>query len=125
MSSSSEAAGANGSPRPRVAFLGPLGTYSHQAAIEFFGGECELLPQGTIADVFTTLSSSFPSASPSPPLFGLVPIENSSFGPVLETSDQLRTTQLSVRGMVALRVGHALLGSRERSGVKRVYSHEQ
>ncbi|GAA5914728.1 hypothetical protein JCM6882_002725 [Rhodosporidiobolus microsporus] len=128
MSSASSSAAINGTARPRVAFLGPLGTYSHQAATEFFGDECDLLPQPTIADVFTAVSSpSSPSAQR--PTFGLVPIENSSFGPVAETSDQLRTTALSVRGMIALRVGHALLASKEAKGdtegVKRVYSHEQ
>lgn len=60
-------------------------------------------------------------------LYGLVPIENSSIGSVLETMDALRDTQLAVREMVALKIGHALLG---RAGVvqervKRVYSHEQ
>ncbi|GAA5946380.1 hypothetical protein JCM10213_006547 [Rhodosporidiobolus nylandii] len=122
-STTSAAAATNGaSPAPRVAFLGPLGTYSHQAATDFFGPSCELVPQPRLADVFTAVSSS--SAT-----YGLVPIENSSFGPVAETTEQLRTTELSVRGMIALRIGHALLSSKEASGetekVKRVYSHEQ
>ncbi|GAA6033629.1 hypothetical protein JCM8097_004357 [Rhodosporidiobolus ruineniae] len=109
------------SPRPRVAFLGPLGTYSHQAATDFFGFEVDLVPQARIADVFQATSSSSTA-------FGLVPLENSSFGPVAETMDSLRTTRLSARGMTSLRVGHALLGAQGRVGegeVKRVYSHEQ
>lgn len=59
--------------------------------------------------------------------FGVVPIENSSFGPVVETMDQLRVTELAVRGMTALRIGHALLASKraEKGKAKRVYSHEQ
>ncbi|POY73631.1 hypothetical protein BMF94_3165 [Rhodotorula taiwanensis] len=82
----------NGTKRPRVAFLGPLGTYSHQA------------------------------------MYGVVPIENSSFGPVAETTEQLRTSELALKGMTALRIGHALLASREADRdrpPKRVYSHEQ
>lgn len=73
-----------------------------------------------VADVFTAVSSG--SAS-----YGVVPIENSSFGPVAETTEQLRTTELSVRGMLALRIGHALMASRkaEKGKLKRVFSHEQ
>lgn len=46
--------------------------------------------------------------------------------------DQLRTTELSVRGMIRLKIGHALLSSRGvakdeegKKRMKRVYSHEQ
>ncbi|GAA6014885.1 hypothetical protein JCM10207_002212 [Rhodosporidiobolus poonsookiae] len=121
MTTSKEAAEATPS-RPRVAFLGPLGTYSHQATNQFFGDDCHLVPQACISDVFTAVST-FSTT------YGLVPIENSSFGPVAETMDQLRTTQLSVRGMTSLRIGHALLSCREapkeRVRMKRVYSHEQ
>ncbi|GAA5964836.1 hypothetical protein JCM3765_005797 [Sporobolomyces pararoseus] len=111
----------------RISFLGPLGTYSHQAATDFFGTDpnFELLPVERIADVFGSVSSSSSE-------FGIVPIENSSFGPVIETSDQLRSTSLSVRGMIRLKIGHSLLSSqgvaRDEEGkrkMKRVYSHEQ
>lgn len=75
--------------------------------------------------MFTSVASSISD-------FGVVPIENSSFGPVIETMDQLRTTELSVRGMIRLKIGHALLSSRGvardeqgKKRMKRVYSHEQ
>ncbi|GAA5844006.1 hypothetical protein JCM9279_003701 [Rhodotorula babjevae] len=118
--STSAAASRSSPPPPRVAFLGPLGTYSHQATTDFFGGECDLVPQPRIADVFTAVSTGETA-------FGVVPIENSSFGQVVETMDQLRATELSVRGTTALRIGHALLASKraEKGQVKRVYSHEQ
>ena len=60
-------------------------------------------------------------------LYGLVPIENSSIGPVLETVDALRTTHLCVRSMRALKIGHAIMGRAglRQEDVKRVYSHEQ
>ncbi|GAA5894408.1 hypothetical protein JCM8208_006226 [Rhodotorula glutinis] len=119
-STSTSAAASRSPPPPRVAFLGPLGTYSHQATADFFGAGCELVPQPRIADVFTAVSAGETS-------FGVVPIENSSFGQVVETVDQLRSTELAVRGMTALRIGHALLASRkaEKGKARRVYSHEQ
>lgn len=59
--------------------------------------------------------------------YGVVPIDNSTIGPVLETMAALRSTKLSVRGMTALKIGHALLarGDVNLATVERVYSHEQ
>ncbi|GAA5927249.1 prephenate dehydratase PHA2 [Sporobolomyces koalae] len=113
------------SPPLRIAFLGPLGTYSHQAATEFFGNESELVPVARISDVFASVERRECE-------FGVVPIENSSFGPVIETANELRTTTTSVRGMIQLKIGHALLSKRGvaatdegKQSMKRVYSHEQ
>ena len=36
----------------KIAFLGPLGTFSHQATMEIFGSSAELVPQKTIPEVF-------------------------------------------------------------------------
>ncbi|KAL8290026.1 hypothetical protein RQP46_002965 [Phenoliferia psychrophenolica] len=107
------------SPTPRVAFLGPLGTYSHQVTSDFFG-QVELVPVPKIIDVFTAVETGSVQ-------YGLVPIENSSIGPVLETVDALRTTHLCVRSMRALKIGHAIMGQEGLTSerVKRVYSHEQ
>ena len=71
-------------------------------------------------DVFTAVSTSTAT-------YGVVPIENSSFGPVAETTEQLRTAELALRGMTALRIGHALLASKQATEAppRRVYSHEQ
>ena len=40
----------------RVAFLGPLGTFSHEAALRQFGGLVELVPVHTISEVFEATS---------------------------------------------------------------------
>ncbi|GAA5892342.1 prephenate dehydratase PHA2 [Sporobolomyces salmoneus] len=128
MSNGVSTANSSASSEPlRISFLGPLGTYSHQAATDFFGSssDFELLPVERIGDVFESVSSSSSD-------FGVVPIENSSFGSVVETAQNLRTTSLSVRGMIQLKIGHSLL-SREgaaedaegKKRMKRVYSHEQ
>ena len=36
----------------KIAFLGPLGTFSHQATMEIFGSSTALVPQKTIPEVF-------------------------------------------------------------------------
>ncbi|KAK7023721.1 Prephenate dehydratase domain-containing protein [Favolaschia claudopus] len=105
----------------RVAFLGPLGTYSHQAAYDKFGTAVEYHESRTIAEVFDAVASNIVHA-------GVVPQENSIFGGVIETYDKLRQPNVGfVRGDVVLEVQHCLL---VRRGVKAeditcIKSHEQ
>ncbi|KIJ68343.1 hypothetical protein HYDPIDRAFT_82790 [Hydnomerulius pinastri MD-312] len=114
---------ASTSEKPKLAFLGPLGTYSHQAAYECFGETVSYLAQPTIADVQQTLSASVP--------FGLIPQENSINGSVVETYNLLRIPAVGiktfVRGFTSLGIQHSLV---VRQGVKigdieHVLSHEQ
>ncbi|KAF9460798.1 Prephenate dehydratase-domain-containing protein [Collybia nuda] len=103
-----------------VAVLGPLGTYTHEAAYQQFGPSVEYLEKTTIKDVFDALSSNAD--------LSVVPQENSIFGSVIETYDVLRGADPGfVRGEVMLRIQHCLL---TRQGVKlhdiqTVMSHEQ
>ncbi|KAJ7134971.1 Prephenate dehydratase-domain-containing protein [Mycena crocata] len=109
-------------PEPlTVAFLGPLGTYSHQAAYDRFGSSVVYHECRTITDVFNAVSSKVSH-------IGVVPQENSIFGSVVETYDALRKPDVGfIRGEKVLRVQHCLL---TRTGVKRedircIKSHEQ
>ncbi|TFK57183.1 hypothetical protein OE88DRAFT_104397 [Heliocybe sulcata] len=54
---------------PRLAFLGPPGTYSHQAACSRFADSVEYYERSSIPDVFSALSNETPLA--------LIPQENS------------------------------------------------
>ncbi|KAJ6455806.1 Prephenate dehydratase-domain-containing protein [Mycena sanguinolenta] len=104
-----------------VAFLGPLGTYSHQAAYDRFGNTVEYSECKTITDVFDTVASRTAQA-------GVIPQENSIFGTVIETYDALRKQNVGfIRGEIVLEVQHCLLVC---SGVKPeeiqcIKSHEQ
>lgn len=75
------------------------------------------------ADVYEALSDNVP--------FALLPFENSTFGPVLETLDLLARapagTARFVRGETTLRVRHCLLVRRGTllGSIRRVLSHEQ
>lgn len=113
----------SGPIRPALSFLGPVGTFSHQAAYECFGPSVEYVPQHTIGDVFQSLSPHLP--------FGIVPQENSTNGSVVETYNSLRTSSIGhdnfIRGYTALAVTHCLI---VRHGVKledieHVLSHVQ
>ncbi|TFK98646.1 Prephenate dehydratase-domain-containing protein, partial [Pterulicium gracile] len=106
-----------------IAFLGPLGTYSHQATHGVLGDQTDYLPCSTIRDAFGALKSTSHAI--------VVPQENSTFGPVAETYDQLRRGELgsewTIVGETVLSIQHCLF---VRSGtkleeVKEALSHEQ
>ncbi|KAJ6546461.1 Prephenate dehydratase-domain-containing protein [Mycena vulgaris] len=104
-----------------VAFLGPLGTYSHQAAYDHFGSSVEYHESGTITDVFDAVASKATDA-------GVVPQENSIFGSVIETYDALRRGNVgAVQGEIVLEVQHCLLARRgvKREDIRSIKSHEQ
>ncbi|KAF8560445.1 PDT-domain-containing protein [Imleria badia] len=109
--------------KPHLAFLGPLGTYSHQAALECFGDSVEYIARPTIADVQRTLSAAVP--------FGIIPQENCINGSVVETYNILRIPVVGqetfVRGATVFAVKHSLVTRRgvKLEDIKKVLSHEQ
>lgn len=103
---------------PRVAFLGPEFTYSHLAGIERFGHSVELVPVGTIAAVFEEVERGQAE-------FGIVPIENSTDGRVVDALECLARSPVKICGEVPLGIHHCLLGLGPRGDVERVYSKMQ
>jgi len=102
----------------RVAFLGPLYSYSHLAAIHRFGQGVELTPVGSIAAVFEEVNRDHSD-------FGLVPIENSTDGRVADTLDMFTRLPVRICGEIELEIHHALLGKCTRAEIKEVYSRPQ
>lgn len=103
---------------PRIAFLGPLYSYSHLAAIHRFGQSVEFVPVGTIAAVFEEVHRKQSD-------FGLVPMENSTDGRVADTLDMFTRMRVRICGAVELRIHHTLLGKCSRTEVREVYSKPQ
>lgn len=103
---------------PRIAFLGPLYSYSHLAAIHRFGQTVEFVPVGTIAAVFEEIHRKQSD-------FGLVPMENSTDGRVADTLDMFTRMRVRICGAVELRIHHTLLGKCARPDVREVYSKPQ
>jgi chorismate mutase / prephenate dehydratase len=103
---------------PRVAFLGPLYSFSHLAAIHRFGQSVEFVPVGSIAAVFEEVHRKQSD-------FGLVPVENSKDGRVADTLDMFTRMRVRVCGEVELRIHHILLGKCPRTAVREVYSKPQ
>ena len=103
----------------RVAYLGPAGTFSEQAAFAQFGQSIGRVPCSTIDEVFRAVDAGAAD-------YGVVPVENSSEGAISRTLDLLLDTDLQVTGEVALPIHHHLLSkSGKLDGVTKVCAHAQ
>ena len=92
----------------RLAFLGPRGTFSEEAALRY-DPDGQLVPFVSISAVAAAIGSGMADE-------GVVPIENSLEGPVTETLDILiHSSELSVRSEIVLPIEHLLLA---RAGAK-------
>jgi chorismate mutase / prephenate dehydratase len=102
-----------------VAYLGPEGTYSQQAARDQFGSGANLLPVGSIDAVFEEVERARAD-------YGVVPVENSTEGVVAQTLDRFVESPLSIKAEVLLRIDHCLLcrSTRPRR-LRRILSHPQ
>jgi chorismate mutase/prephenate dehydratase len=103
----------------RVAYLGPTGTFSEQAALQFFGSSIEHVSCASIDEVFRATASG--SAG-----YGVVPVENSTEGVVSRSLDLFLNSPLHIVGETSLMVRHNLLRlSSSMQGVDAVYAHPQ
>src|SRR3954471_6111866 len=75
----------------RVAFLGPAGTFSEQAAVQFFGSSIERVPCVSIDEVFRVSPAGTAE-------FGVVPVENSTEGVVARSLDLFLNAPLHIVG---------------------------
>jgi prephenate dehydratase len=104
----------------RLAFLGPPGTFSEEAALSY-DSEAELLPAATIRAAALAVDTGSADEA-------VVPIENSLEGSVTETLDVLiHDSQLRVRGEVVLPIEHLLLTrpDTEAAAIRAIYAHPQ
>ena len=105
----------------RVAYLGPRGTFSEQAARRFFADvNADYMWLPSIEDVFRAVDHGEADC-------GIVPVENSIEGSVNLTLDLLYETDLRICGEIKERVIHNLIVSRgvRRADVRTVLSHQQ
>ncbi len=102
-----------------VAYLGPAGTFAHQAATRRFGSSARFRPVRTIADVFDEVERDLAE-------FGVVPVENSTEGPVNVTLDRLIDSDVTITGEITLDISQHLISRASELGeVKVVCSHPQ
>ena len=103
----------------RVAYLGPEGTFSEQAAEAFFGVSIERVPCASFDEVFEATASGRAA-------FGVVPMENSTEGVVARSLDLFLTSPLHIIGETSLLIRHNLLRKQHNlAGIEAVYAHPQ
>ena len=103
----------------RVAYLGPTGTFSEEAALGYFGSSIVRVPCASFDEVVRTTSAGAAD-------FGVVPVENNTEGVVARSLDLFLTMPLFIIGETSLIVRHNLL-RRENStqGIEAVLAHPQ
>ena len=104
----------------KVAFLGPEGTFTQEAAIKHFGDSAITMPMTAIDEVFREVVAGACD-------YGVVPVENSTEGVISHTLDSFMDSSLQICGEVELRIHqHFLVGENTNSSnITRVYSHPQ
>jgi chorismate mutase/prephenate dehydratase len=105
--------------KQKVAFLGPVGTFTEQAMLNYFGSSIEPMACPSIDEIFRATASGSSD-------FGVVPIENSTEGVVARTLDLLLQSPLVISGETSLAVVHNLLRKAPGSeGIEVVCAHAQ
>lgn len=104
----------------KVAYLGPEGTYTQQAALKHFGHSAISMPMAAIDEVFREVEAGAVN-------YGVVPVENSTEGVVNHTLDTFMDASSQICGEVVLRIHHHLLISdiTRKDKVSRIYAHPQ
>ncbi len=102
----------------RVAYLGPEGRFTHQAAESRFGAMSEYLPLNSIQAVFKEVELKRAK-------YGVVPIENSIDGVVGETLDLLGKSDLKIVAETYMPIHHSFASLEEDiRKIKKIYSKD-
>ncbi len=103
----------------RIAYLGPEGSFTHQAAESRFGGMSEYLSLNSIHAVFKTLESKRAK-------FGVVPIENSRDGIVGETLDYLAKSSVKIVAELYMPIHMSFVTKADRlEDITKIYSKDK
>ncbi len=102
-----------------IGFLGPRGSFTHQACIQKFGSSLPFKPLKTIQDVFKSVEDTECD-------YGVVPIENSTEGGVSNTLDLFIDSTVHICSEISIPIQHNLMSvAGKLDKIKRVYSHPQ
>ncbi len=99
----------------RIGYLGPGGSFSHTAAMLKFGQSVEYEPLADIRSIFDEISKGHCD-------LGIVPIENSIGGGVIETLDALIDSDVKVCSEVLMAIHHSLLANCSLQEIEKIYS---
>lgn len=102
-----------------VAYLGPRGTFSEEAARKHFGSSANGVACASIDEVFRQVEAAQVR-------FGVAPVENSTEGAIGRTLDLLVTSSAKLCGEVVLPVHQCLMSkAQDRTAISRILGHAQ
>ncbi|ALE53008.1 prephenate dehydratase [Candidatus Thioglobus autotrophicus] len=101
-----------------IAYLGPEGTFTQEAALKHFGHAVSTLDCGSIDEIFHQVEKGNAH-------YGVVPIENSSNGVIGGTVDMLYSQDLKICGEVEISIQHQLMSADQSVEIKTIYAHQQ
>ena len=105
--------------RTEVAYLGPEATFSHLAAVKYFGQSAAFRPVETIEDAFIEVERERTQ-------YAIVPVENSIEGAVTSTLDSFIKYDVKICGEMNLPITHNLVNQSGAMGdIRLVVSHSQ
>jgi chorismate mutase/prephenate dehydratase len=99
----------------RVGYLGPGGSFSHTAAMLKFGQSADFEPLVDIRSIFDEVSKGHCD-------LGVVPVENTLGGGVVETLDALVDSDVKVCSEILMAVHHNLLANCNLDQIEKIYS---
>jgi len=103
----------------KIGFLGPQGTFSHQAAINLFAPANKLIPFNAVREIFEAVNNQTID-------LGVVPAENTLGGIVPETINSLIEYPLKVSGSFGLDIHHCLLSkAKNKKDLQVIKTHKQ
>ena len=103
----------------RVAYLGPEGTFSHFAGLEYLGHSALFYPCGNITQIFDMVATNQCE-------LGVVPLENSLQGTVGVSFDLFLSHEVFIQAELFSRIAHCFLSDAPAlAAVRTVYSHPQ
>lgn len=102
----------------RIGFLGPIATFSHQASVLKFGSSVEYTPLSDIPAVFEEVVRGHID-------YGLVPVENSIGGGVVDTLDAFASSSAKICAEVLVTIHHQLMSRQPWEKITKIYSKAQ
>lgn len=99
----------------RIGFLGPEGSFSHAAAVAKFGQSVDYVAMIDIPSVFDEVVRKHID-------LGMVPVENSIHGGVVDTLDSFLSSSAKICAEVNTTIHHNLLANEPWEKVQRIYS---
>lgn len=103
----------------RVAYLGPEGTFSYFAGVEFLGHSVDFIPKAGFPEIFEAVSSKDVE-------LGIVPLENSLHGTVGQSLDLFIRHEVYILSELFCKISHNILSLAPRlADIETVYSHPQ